>query len=134
MCIIGKFEVLLQNGLSHSLSDDIYQQSPPKLLYPNVLGGAGVYASLGARMFRGEIVTGSNDCGSVGMIVHEGFDFPADAKAELESWHLSSLFVKTPQRLTTRGKNTYSWEGVRGKHVLRFRRCDATPTVYFIRL
>ena len=49
------------------------------------------------------------------MIVHEGCDFPVDAKAELESWHLSSVFIKTPQRLTTRGKNTYSPGGHRGK-------------------
>ena len=100
---------------SNLFPDDIYQQSPPKLLYSNVLGGAGIYAALGARVFRAEDVCGEKDCKSVGMIVHEGCDFPIDAKAELESWHLSSVFVKTPQRLTTRGKNTYSPEGHRGK-------------------
>ena len=58
---------------------------------------------------------GEDGCRSVGMIVHEGWDFPVLAKSELESWHLSSVFLKTPQRLTTRGKNTYSKGGVRGK-------------------
>ena len=96
------------------LPDDIYQDSPPKLLYSNVLGGAGIYAALGARIFRGKDLNGVNGCKSVGLIVHEGCDFPVDAKAELESWHLSSVFVKTPHP-TTRGKNIYSEGGVRGK-------------------
>ena len=97
------------------LLDDIYQQSPPKLLHSNVLGGAGIYATLGARIFREKDAYGEDGSKSIGMIVHEGCDFPVDAKAELESWHLSNVFVKTPQRLTTRGKNTYSRGGVRGK-------------------
>lgn len=97
------------------MSDDIYQESPPKLLYSNVLGGAGIYAALGARIVRGKDVNGEKGCKSVGMIVHEGCDFPVGAKAELESWHLSSCIVETPQRLTTRGKNIYSKGGVRGK-------------------
>lgn len=91
------------------LSDDIYQASPPELLHSNVLGGAGIYAALGARIFREK---GQNGSKSVGIIVHEGRDFPVDAKAELESWCLSSLFIQTPQRLTTRGKNVYR-KGVR---------------------
>lgn len=64
-------------------------------------------------MFRGNNVNGQDGSKSVGMIVHEGHDFPEDAKAELESWRLSSLFVETPQRSCTRGKNVYSKEGVR---------------------
>ena len=100
--------------MSNLLPDDIYQDSPPKLLYSNVLGGAGIYAALGARIFRGEDLNEENGCKSVGVIVHEGCDFPVDAKAELESWHMSSVFVKTPQR-TTRGKNVYSKGGVRGE-------------------
>lgn len=100
--------------MSNLLPDDIYQDSPPKLLYSNVLGGAGIYAALGARIFRGKDLNGDSGSKSVGVIVHEGCDFPVDAKGELESWHLSSLFVKTPQR-TTRGKNVYSRGGVRGE-------------------
>ena len=100
---------------SNLLLDDIYQESPPRLLYSNVLGGAGVYAALGARMFRENNVNGKDASKSVGMIVHEGYDFPEDAKAELESWRLSSLFVETPQRSCTRGKNVYSKGGVRGE-------------------
>lgn len=80
-------------------------------MHSNVLGGAGVYAALGARMFREK---GQNGSKSVGIIVHEGCDFPVDAKAELESWCLSSSFVKTPQRLTTRAKNVYLTDGIRG--------------------
>ena len=100
---------------SNLLLDDIYQESPPRLLHSNVLGGAGVYAALGARMFRGNNVNGKDGSKSVGMIVHEGHDFPEEAKAELESWRLSSLFVETPQRSCTRGKNVYSKGGVRGE-------------------
>ncbi len=100
--------------VSNLLSDDIYQRSPPKLLHSNVLGGAGIYAALGARVFRGKDVNGEKGCRSVGVIVHEGCDFPREAKAQLESWHLSSVFVKTKQ-LTTRGKNVYSEGGIRGK-------------------
>lgn len=85
------------------------------LLYSNVLGGAGIYAALGARIFRGEDIHGEEGCKSVGMIVHEGCDFPVEAKVELESWHLSSVFIMTPQRLTTRGRNSYSLGGLRGK-------------------
>lgn len=118
-CIIGE---LVRNPFSYldhlqCLSDDIYQESPPKLLYSNVLGGAGIYAALGARIFR-EIKGNGVDSKSVGMIVHEGCDFPVDAKVELQSWCLSSIFVRTPHRLTTRGKNVYSKEGVRGKSMV----------------
>lgn len=100
--------------ISNLSSDDIYQDLPPKLLYSNVLGGAGIYAALGARIFRANDLNGEKGSKSVGLIVHEGCDFPGDAKAELESWHLSSIFVKTPH-LTTRGKNVYSKGGVRGE-------------------
>lgn len=98
--------------LGMCILDDIYQDSPPKLLHSNVLGGAGIYAALGARIFREQDVNEQSGGKSVGVIVHEGCDFPMDAKVELESWHLSSVFIKTPQRLTTRGKNIYS-KGVR---------------------
>lgn len=104
---------LRQCTISNLLLDDIYQDSPPKLLHSNVLGGAGIYAALGARIFREQDVNEQSGGKSVGVIVHEGCDFPVDAKVELESWHLSSVFIKTPQRLTTRGKNIYSKEGVR---------------------
>lgn len=98
---------LRQCTISNLLLDDIYQDSPPKLLHSNVLGGAGIYAALGARIFREQDVNEQSGGKSVGVIVHEGCDFPMDAKVELESWHLSSVFIKTPQRLTTRGKNIY---------------------------
>ncbi|KAL9137322.1 MAG: hypothetical protein Q9175_001476 [Cornicularia normoerica] len=98
MCIIGK-----------SL------RTPGFIIGPSPIWCAGIYAALGARIVRGKDVNGEKGCKSVGMIVHEGCDFPVGAKAELESWHLSSCIVETPQRLTTRGKNIYSKGGVRGK-------------------
>ena len=71
------------------------------------------------------------DSESIGIVIHQGYDFPVDAKAELESWHISSHFSKTPQRLTTRGKNTYSRDGVRGKYMNRYYHLlKATPTLY----
>lgn len=61
--------------ISNLLPDDIYQESPPKLLYSNVLGGAGVYAALGARICRGQDVNRENGCKSVGLYVHFGLSW-----------------------------------------------------------
>ena len=87
--------------------DDVYPElSPPKL---GILGGAGTYATVGARLFYpGE----KSD--KVGFVVHTGSDFAQTTRDEIESWKSGSHFVNTPERETTRGKNVYS-NDIRGE-------------------
>ena len=71
----------------------------------NLLGGAGTFAVLGARF-----VAGPQRAQRIGWVVHEGNDFPPDAKAEIESWNLYTKFILTPDRRTTRARNRYEGE------------------------
>ncbi|KAI1821528.1 Ribokinase-like protein [Xylaria intraflava] len=75
---------------------------PPMPPVKNVLGGAGTYSALGARLFspppRAE---------SVAWIVDKGSDFPPELEATISSWGTSVLLRETPERLTTRGWNGY---------------------------
>lgn len=68
----------------------------------NIIGGAGTYTAVGAR-----IVAGAARSRSVGWIVDCGSDFPEAMRKELEEWDTSCLFRSTPERLTTRGWNGY---------------------------
>ena len=69
-----------------------------------ILGGAGTYAVLGARLFAAE------DPKRVGWVVHTGSDFPAKVREEVDSWNAYTRYISTPERLTTRAKNTYKGE------------------------
>ena len=81
----------------------------------NKLGGAGTYATMGARLFRPRVMeTTARQPSNVGFTVHVGSDFPPEVRATLESWNTSSLMIQTPERLTTRGKNVYN-EEMRGR-------------------
>ena len=92
--------------------DDVHHANRAPML--NKLGGAGTYATMGARLFRAQGDTSSvHYPRDIGFVVHAGSDFPKDAKTELESWNTKSLIVQTPERLTTRGRNMYRGE-VRG--------------------
>ncbi|KAI1434536.1 Ribokinase-like protein [Xylaria sp. CBS 124048] len=75
---------------------------PPTPPVKDVLGGAGTYSALGARLFspppRSE---------SVGWIVDKGTDFPPALEASILSWGTSVLLRETPDRLTTRAWNGY---------------------------
>ncbi|KAI1185743.1 Ribokinase-like protein [Nemania serpens] len=81
---------------------DEIEYLPPTPPVRDVLGGAGTYSALGARLFspppRSE---------SVGWIVDKGSDFPPDLEALITSWGTSVLLRETPERLTTRGWNGY---------------------------
>ena len=89
--------------------DDIFYPVP-RLPALNVLGGAGSYAVLGARLIRG-----AERAGSIGWTVHEGSDFPEAVKHQIGGWKTSCLIKKTPHRLTTRALNIYRQNEVRGK-------------------
>ena len=86
--------------------DEIYYPIP---LMPatNILGGAGAYAVLGARIMRGSGRT-------IGWTVHKGFDFPEPIASEIQSWETMCNFVNTPERATTRGLNVYAQKERRG--------------------
>jgi sugar/nucleoside kinase (ribokinase family) len=73
-----------------------------------VLGGAGSYTAVGARLFCG------SSPGAVGWIVDCGSDFPPAVRAAIEGWRTSCLLRETPERLTTRARNDYGANDFRG--------------------
>jgi sugar/nucleoside kinase (ribokinase family) len=74
----------------------------PKPPVQDILGGAGTYSALGARLFSPPPTSRA-----VGWIVDQGSDFPPVLTTLIESWETSALFRSDPQRLTTRGWNSY---------------------------
>ncbi|QIX01333.1 hypothetical protein AMS68_006850 [Peltaster fructicola] len=68
----------------------------------NVVGGAGTYSAIGARLF-----SPGSSAASVGWIVDEGTDFPPEIRQALLSWQ-TSLVLRPRNGLTTRGWNGYS--------------------------
>lgn len=90
--------------------DDIYYPIPRAPVL-NIIGGAGTYAILGAR-----IVKGSGK--GLGFTVHAGSDFPKEIREEIDSWITECNFINTPERLTTRGVNVFKsrQNEKRGKH------------------
>ncbi|KAI0878977.1 Ribokinase-like protein [Hypoxylon argillaceum] len=90
--------------------DDI-EYLPPIPPVKDVLGGAGTYSALGARLFSPPPLAGS-----VGWVVDKGSDFPPDLEDLISSWETSVLLRETPERLTTRG-----WNGYDGQENRAFR-------------
>ncbi|KFY93849.1 hypothetical protein V498_04233 [Pseudogymnoascus sp. VKM F-4517 (FW-2822)] len=82
---------------------DEIQYPPPKPPQYNVLGGAGAYSALGARIAS----PAPFESKKVGWIVDRGSDFPPDQTALINSWQTSCLLRTDPSRLTTRGFNGY---------------------------
>lgn len=101
-----------------SLKDEIHFKPPIEPRF-NVLGGAGSYAALGARLF-----SPATQSKSVGWIVDAGSDFPAQVKHVIDDWKTSCLIRDTPNRLTTRGWNGYGENEERGES--RLGRMGAT--------
>ena len=89
------------------MSDDIYPEAGPPL--QDILGGAGTYATVSARLFcqRGASVR-------VGFVVHAGNELSQELRDEIASWKSGAHIIDTPDRMTTRGKNTYV-DGIRRK-------------------
>lgn len=83
---------------------------PPKPPEIDILGGAGSWSVIGARLFRPP-PTSKN----VGWIVHRGSDFPDKLSDQIESWQTNCNLIDTPDRLTTRGWNSYGDDEARGK-------------------
>ena len=91
--------------------DDIFYPIP-RLPSLNVLGGAGSYAALGARL-----ICGPKRSRSIGWTVHQGFDFPEAVKRQIDTWQTNCIFIETPDRLTTRALNVYRQNEIRGRLV-----------------
>ena len=76
-----------------------------------VMGGAGSYAAIGARLAAGQ-----RFAGLVSWIVDVGSDFPPEFRLTIEAWQTNCIFREDRARLTTRAWNGYSGEdGHRGR-------------------
>ncbi|KAF4982926.1 hypothetical protein FZEAL_1554 [Fusarium zealandicum] len=102
---------------------------PPTPPVKNILGGAGTYSALGARLF-----SPPPQSTSVGWIIDQGSDFPPELSTLIDSWSTSALFRHDGLRLTTRGWNGY--EGTAEKRAFKYltpkKRLtaqDLTPTL-----
>lgn len=84
------------------MTDEI-EYPPPRPPSTNVLGGAGSYSALGARLFSPASVLSR----TVGWIVDQGSDFPQAITDLINGWSTSAVFRHDPSRLTTRGWNGY---------------------------
>ncbi|TLS29571.1 hypothetical protein PpBr36_01282 [Pyricularia pennisetigena] len=82
---------------------DEIEYAPPKPPVRNVLGGAGTYAALGARLLS----PAPTQSKRVGWIVDRGSDFPPQVSSQIASWQTSAFVRDDPSRLTTRGWNGY---------------------------
>jgi len=94
-------------SLGMFIIDHIYYPVP-RAPVTDIIGGAGSYAVLGARILKG---SGHG----IGWTVHIGSDFPKIIRKEIASWGTDCNFVDTPERLTTRGLNVYRQHEKRGK-------------------
>ncbi|KAL2206656.1 putative MAK32 protein [Sarocladium strictum] len=75
---------------------------PPTPPVKDILGGAGTYSALGARLF-----SPPPQASSVGWIVDRGSDFPEKLTTLIDSWGTSVVYRDDTERLTTRGWNGY---------------------------
>ncbi|KAK3398514.1 Ribokinase-like protein [Sordaria brevicollis] len=82
---------------------DEIEYPPPRPPSTNVLGGAGTYSALGARLFS----PAPDLSRTVGWIVDQGSDFPSAITDLINGWSTSAVFRHDPSRLTTRGWNGY---------------------------
>lgn len=74
---------------------------PPK---HNLIGGAGTYAVLGARLASSPCQLLSQ---SISWVVDIGSDFPAEVKENIDNWNTNCVFRTDASRLTTRAWNGY---------------------------
>ena len=105
----GHEEELHFVSLGMFIIDEIHFK-PPKASVYNILGGAGTYSAIGAR-----IVSPSPLSETVGWIVDAGSDFPSQLRTVIDSWDTSCIIRETPDRLTTRGWNGYGDNEHRGQ-------------------
>ncbi|KAJ4289167.1 hypothetical protein N0V90_011509 [Kalmusia sp. IMI 367209] len=81
---------------------DEIEFAAPKPPVRDILGGAGSYSALGARIF-----SRPPRSKAVGWIVDCGSDFPPALRETIATWDTGVLIRETPDRLTTRGWNGY---------------------------
>lgn len=81
----------------------------------DILGGAGTYSALGARIF-----SPNPESSTVGWIVDQGSDFPDSLTAAIESWGTTVMWRRDPERLTTRGWNGYVQTGNTTKRAFKY--------------
>ncbi|KAK0507552.1 hypothetical protein JMJ35_010075 [Cladonia borealis] len=85
--------------------DAIYPETGPPL--HDILGGAGTYATVGARLFcHGDASI------RIGFVIHAGNELSQKLRDEIASWKTGTHIIETPNRKTTRGKNVYV-DGIR---------------------
>ncbi|EFX03733.1 carbohydrate/purine kinase [Grosmannia clavigera kw1407] len=89
-------------SLGMLIIDDI-EYLPPRPPVRDVLGGAGAYAALGARLFS----PAPRLSRSIGWVVDQGSDFPAAMRAQIDGWQTAVVLREDAGRLTTRGWNGY---------------------------
>ena len=91
----------------------------------DILGGAGTYATVGARLFcHGDA---SN---RVGFVVHAGNELSQKLRDEIASWKTGTNIIETPNRMTTRGKNVYV-DGIRREQIfLEVSRSDSVSNIF----
>lgn len=88
----------------------------------DVLGGAGSYSALGARLFSPPPLSKT-----VSWIVDKGSDFPSAISDQITAWQTSCLTRTDSTRLTTRGWNGYDSNEVRSfKYTTPKLRLDET--------
>ncbi|KAK5175151.1 uncharacterized protein LTR77_000288 [Saxophila tyrrhenica] len=83
--------------------DDIYPPPdvPNQPAQKDIIGGAGTYSAIGARLF-----SPPPSSYSTGWIVDAGTDFPADLRDLIKSWQ-TGVLLRPRDALTTRGWNGY---------------------------
>ncbi|KAI9819760.1 MAG: hypothetical protein M1826_001069 [Phylliscum demangeonii] len=75
---------------------------PPTPAVRDIMGGAGSYAALGARLF-----CPPPSSRAVGWLVDAGPDFPAATEETIRSWDTGVVMRRSPDRRTTRAWNGY---------------------------
>ena len=109
MFIIGSdMQASLGNpGLTANTDEIEYLDDRPSST--SIIGGAGTYAAVGARLVAGQVHSGS-----VSWIVDMGSDFPSELRGLIDTWQTRCVFRLDKQRLTTRAWNGYGANDHRG--------------------
>ncbi|CAL3965256.1 hypothetical protein PZA11_001950 [Diplocarpon coronariae] len=109
--------------------DEIHYLPPTPPVF-DILGGAGSFSALGARLF-----SPPPSSKTVAWIVDKGSDFPESLARQIASWQTSCLIRPDDTRLTTRGWNGYDASQNRAfKYTspkLRLTTSSLTPTLLF---
>jgi sugar/nucleoside kinase (ribokinase family) len=87
----------------------------------NIIGGAGTFAALGARVFSPAPTLSK----TVTWVVDRGWDFPHYLTDEIKTWNTGAIFRNDRMRCTTRGWNKYHANDIREfKYVTEKLRLD----------